>query len=196
MNELQAAEEIKLIRDMIGKTKQTAVDYWNIYICWGVVGILGVMGMYSLVFIKKYEWIMFNWIVFVGLGIVYTLFFVRKRGKNQGLKTYMHTSISHLAMACGVSFMLVGFVFPLLDLYTYGVIPVLISLVAGIYSFVKGGILEWNFLKICGIVWWLGASGMLFVKEDFRTLIFVPLLIFGYFVPFFLVKAEVRKKRA
>jgi hypothetical protein len=195
MNEFQAAEEIKLIRDMIEKTKQTAMDYWNIYICWGVVGILGVMGMYFLVFLKKYEWIMLNWIFFVGLGLVYTLFFVKKRGKSQGFKTYMHTSISHLAMACGVSFMLVGFAFPLLDLYTYGVIPVLISLVAGIYSFVKGGILEWNFLKICGIVWWLGASGMLFVKEDFRTLIFVPLLIFGYFVPFFLVKAEVRKKR-
>jgi len=195
MNELQAAEEIKLIRDMIGKTKQTAVDYWNIYICWGVVGILGVMGTYTLVFFKKYEWIWLNWIVFVGFGLVYTLLFVKKKGTKQRLKTHIYTSISHLSMACGVSFMLVGFVFPLLDLYSYGVIPVLISLVAGIFSFVEGGILEWNFLKICGIVWWLGASGMLFVKEDFRTLLFVPLLIFGYFVPFFLVKAEVRKKR-
>jgi len=196
MNELQAAEEIKLIRDMIGKTKQTAVDYWNIYICWGVVGILGVIGTYTLVFLKHYEWIWLNWIVFVGFGLVYTLLFVKKKGTKQGLKTHIYASISHLAMACGVSFMLVGFVFPLLDLYSYGVIPVLISLVAGIYSFVNGGILEWNFLKICGIVWWLGALSMLFIKEDFRTLLFVPLLIFGYFVPVFLVKTEVRKKRA
>jgi len=146
MNGNQATEEIRLIREMIDKTKRSALDYWNIYICWGLVGLAGVLGMYVLVFLKKYEWIWLNWIAFVSLGLVYTLFFTHKSEKQQGLKTYTFISIKHLAIASGLSFILVGFVFPLLDLYTYGAIPVLISVVAGTYGFVKGGILEWNLL--------------------------------------------------
>ena len=195
MNETQASEEIRLIKEMIDKTKLSAIDYWNIYLCWGLAGIAGVIGMYALVLLKRYEWIWLNWIVFVGLGLVYTLIFTRKKEKQQGLKSYTYTSIKHLAIACGVSFLLVGFVFPLLELYAYGVIPVLISLVAGIYAFVQGGVLEWNLLKISGLVWWLGALGMVFLNPDYRTLLFVPLLIFGYFVPVWVVKAEAQKKR-
>ena len=195
MNETQATEEIRLIKEMIDKTKQSALDYWSIYICWGLVGLAGIIGMYVLVFLKKYEWIWLNWIVFVGLGLVYTLFFTGKKEKQQGLKTYAYTSIRHLAIASGISFILVGFVFLLLDLYTYGVIPVLISVVAGTYGFVKGGVLEWTLLKITGLVWWLGALTMVFIDQDIRTLLFVPLLIFGYFVPVLAVKVKVQKKQ-
>jgi hypothetical protein len=196
MNRTKATEEIMLIKEMIDKTKQTAVDYWNIYLCWGLVGLAGVAGMYVLALLQKFEWIWLNWIVVVVLGLFYTMVFSKKKEKQQGLKTYAHTSIRHLAIACGFAFLLVGFVFPLLELYSYGVIPVLISVVAGIYAFTKGGVLEWNLLKITGLVWWLGALCMVFLKQDHRTLLFVPLLVIGYFVPVWVVKAEAQKKQA
>ena len=195
MNESMAKDKIKLIKEMIDKTKQTAADYWNIFFCWGLVGILGVLGMYILVYLEKYEWIWLNWIGFVALGIVYTLIFTKKWEKKHGLKTYTYSSISHLAIACGVAFMLVGFVFPMMKLYSYGAIPVLISLVAGILAFTEGGILEWNLLKICGIIWWLGAVGMIFVNQDYRGLLFIPLLIVAYFVPFYAARSEFRKNQ-
>ena len=116
MNEIQAKEEIKLIREMIEKTKQSASDYWKTLICWGFVGVLGVIGMYVLVFLEKYEWIWINWIVFIGSGVIYTIVFSIKKEKKQGIKTYTHISIRHLSFACGVAFLMTGFVFPLFAL--------------------------------------------------------------------------------
>ena len=195
MNEMQVKEEIRLIREMIEKTKQTVADYWKIFFCWGLVGILGVVGMYALVFVERYEWIWFNWVVFVGLGVLYTMVYRFKKEELHKIRTYTATSISYLSIGCGIAFILVGFIFPLLDLYSWGVIPVLISLIAGILAFVEGGIIEWNLLKWCGVIWWLGAIGMVFIHENYRALFFVPLIIIGYLVPGFIFRSAYRKKQ-
>ena len=102
MNETQAREEIRLIREMIDKTKQSAADYWKIFFCWGFVGILGVIGMYVLVFLKKFAWIWINWFVFIGIGIVFTVLFSLKKEKTQGVKTYTYNSIFHLSFSSGI----------------------------------------------------------------------------------------------
>ena len=195
MNETQAKEEIRLIKEMIDKTKQSASDHWKLFFCWGLAGILGVLGMYGLVLFKKYEWIWINWFVFIGLGIVYTIVFSLKKERIQGVKTYTYVSISHLSFACGIVFLLVGFVFPLSNLYDYGLIPVLISVIAGLYAFTLGGIIEWNLLKFCGLVWWLGAVGMIFINPDYRAVLFIPLLFLGYLIPGFIFRSEMKKSQ-
>ncbi|MGD2295015.1 MAG: hypothetical protein PVF22_04180 [Candidatus Aminicenantes bacterium] len=196
MNDLQAKEEIQLIKEMIEKTKHTAADYWKLFFCWGLVGILGVTVMYMLVLFEKYEWIWINWIGFIGIGVIYTVLFVIRTEKKQRIKTYTYTSISHLSFACGISFLLCGFAFPLSGLYEYGLIPVLISVVAGIYAFALGGIIEWNLLKVCGVIWWLGSAGMIFIDPDYRAILFVPLLILGYLIPGFIFRSGIRKPKA
>jgi len=193
MNEIQAKEEIQLIREMIEKTKMSGAKAWKYFFIWGIIGILGVFGMYILVYFEKYNWIWINWFVFVGLGVFLTQLFREKEEKRQKTKTYAHIAISHLSFACGIAFCLVGFVFPLLELYPYGVIPVLISLIAGILTFGIGGIIEWNLLKWCGVFWWLGAVGMLFIHWHWRGLMFVPLLIIGYIIPGFVFRSEFKK---
>jgi hypothetical protein len=195
MNETQARDEIRLIREMIDKTKQSAADYWKIFFCWGLVGMLAIIGMYVLVFLEKYAWIWINWFAFIGIGIVYTVLFSLKKGKTQGIKTYTYTSIGHLSFASGIVFLLVGFVFPLSNLYDYGLIPVMISVIAGLYAFALGGIVEWNLLKFSGLFWWMGAVGMIFINPDFRAVLFVPLLILGYLIPGYIFRSEMRKSR-
>ena len=195
MNEIQVKEEIQLIREMIEKTKMSGAKAWNYFFIWGVIGILGVFGMYVLVYFEKYNWIWIDWFVFVGIGVFLTLLFSAKQEKRQRTKTYAHIAISHLSIACGIAFCLVGFVFPLLELYPYGVIPVLISLIAGILTFGIGGIIEWNLLKWCGVTWWLGAVGMLFIHWHWRGLMFVSLLIIGYLVPGFVFRSEFKKSK-
>ena len=121
--------------------------------------------------------------------------FSLKKDKTEGIKTYTYTSISHLSFASGIVFLLVGFVFPLSNLYDYGLIPVMISVVAGLYSFALGGIIEWNLLKFCGLLWWLGAVGMIFIHSDYRAALFVPLLIIGYIIPGYIFRSEMIKSR-
>jgi len=53
---------------------------------------------------------------------------------------------------------------------------VLISVITGLYSFTLGGIVEWNLLKFCGLLWWLGAVGMIFINPDYRAVLLSPFL--------------------
>ncbi len=93
-----------------------------------------------------------------------------------------------------MGFALVGFIFPMLKLYTWDVIPVLIALVAGIFVFSLGGVYDWGLLRWCGVIWWLGAMGMAFIHANYRSLMFVPLILIGYIMPALVLRSMYRKQ--
>lgn len=195
MNEMQVKERIQFIQEMIDRTKRIAAGSWIFLIIWGIIGIIGVIGMYMLVYFEKYSWIWFNWIILVTIGIVYSLFYGAKQERARGMKTYAQVAVWYLCLACGIVFILVGLIFPALGLYSWGLIAVLISLVAGILVFVAGGIYEWNLLKWCGVIWWLGALGMAFIQENYRALLFIPLILIGYIMPAIVLRSIYQKER-
>jgi len=158
------------------------------------VPILAVAGMYTLVALKKFSWIWPNWVFFVTLGIVFSLIYSSTAERKSGIKTYAQNAAAYLARGCGVAFILVGFVFPLMKLYSWGIIPVLISLIAGILIFSLGGLFEWNLLKWCGTLFWLGALGMGFLHENYRALLFIPLIIVGYVTPALVLRSRYKKQ--
>ena len=129
------------------------------------------------------------------LGVLYSFFHLRKKEKNRGAITYSQIAVGHLCFACGIALMLGGFIFPILKLYSYEVIPVIIALVLGIMLFGIGGIYEWNLLKWGGVIWWLGSVAMIFVPVHYRTLICIPLIIFGHLVPGFILRSQFQKER-
>lgn len=195
MNEMQAKDEIRLIQEMIERTRKITAGSWMFFLVWGIVVILGVVGMYALVFIEKFSWIWLNWIVFMGIGVVFSIVYGKKYEKQQGARTYPTIATAHVSFACGMAFILVGLIFPFLKLYSWGLIAILISLIAGILVFSLGGIYEWNLLKWCGMLWWLGAIGMVFVHENHRALLFLPLLLIGYIMPALVLRSMYYKQR-
>ena len=180
MNEIQAKEEIRFIQEMIKKTKQATAESWRFFFTWGIMIIIAIIGNYSLVYLKKFSLIWVNWIVFMGIGVLYTILYAGNRERKLGVKTYAQIAIGHLSFACGIAFILWGFIFPLFGLYSYGVIPVIISMIVGILFFVIGGIYEWNLLKWCAAIWWAGAISMVFIHWHYRALLCIPLIIIGY----------------
>lgn len=194
MNQTQISEEIQFIREMIDKTKKTTAESWKFFSGWGILIILGIIGNYTLVWLKKYDLIWLNWIAFMLIGILYSVIYLGKREKSQGARTYAQISIGHVSFSCGIAFFLAGFVFPILKLYSFGVIPVVISLIVGILLFTIGGIYEWNLLKWAALFWWAGSIGMIFVHWHYRALMCIPLIIFGYLVPGFILRAQYKEK--
>lgn len=195
MNDLQAKDEIRLIQEMIERTKKITAGSWMFFLVWGIVVILGIGGMYALVFIEEFSWIWLNWVVFVGIGVIFSIVYGKKFEKLEGARTYANIATDHVCVACGMAFILVSFIFPLLKLYSWSLIPVLISMVAGILVFTLGGIFEWNLLKWCGVIWWLGAVGMIFVHENYRALLAIPLLLIGYIMPALVLRSMYQKQR-
>jgi hypothetical protein len=194
MNDMQAKDEIRLIQEMIERTKKITAGSWMFFLVWGIVIILGIGGMYALVSIEKYSWIWLNWVGFVGIGVIFSIVYGKKLEKIEGAKTYPYIATAHVCFACGMAFILAGFVLPLLKLYSWGLIAVFISLIAGILAFTLGGIYEWNLLKWCGVIWWLGAVGMVFIHENYRALVVIPLLLIGYIMPALILRLMYRKQ--
>lgn len=195
MDEREAREEIRFIHEMIEKTRRATAGSWMFLLVWGILAVLGVAGMYTLVLFEKYGWIWANWILFMGVGALFSIVYGSRLEKRSGARTYTQIATAHLSVACGVAFMMVGFIFPILGLYTWGLIPVLVSLIAGVFVFALSGIYEWNLLKWCGLAWWLGALGMVFVHEDYRGLMLVPLIVIGYIMPALVLRSAYRKQR-
>ncbi len=194
MEEMNPEQEIRFIREMIERTKKITADSWIFLLIWGIVPILGVTGMYILVALKKYAWIWINWISLVAVGIIISIVLSFKIDRQADFKTYGQKAAGNLAYACSVAFILAGFVFPLLKLYSWGTISVLMSLIAGVLIFSLGGLFEWALLKWCGTLFWVGALGMVFIHENYRALLFIPLVIVGYLVPALVLYSKYKRQ--
>ncbi|MCR4410773.1 MAG: hypothetical protein QHH43_10580 [Candidatus Saccharicenans sp.] len=194
MEELNPEQELRFIREMVERTRKITAGSWMFLLIWGFVPILGVIGMYILAALKKYSWIWPNWIFFVAAGIVFSLIYGPKIQRQTGIKTYAQKAAYSISVACALGFILAGFILPMLKLYPWGMIPVMMSLMAGVLIFSLGGLFEWALLKWCGALFWIGALVMVFIHENYRALLFVPLIIFGYIVPALVLRARYKKQ--
>lgn len=196
MNEMEAKEEIRVIREMLEKTRRSTADSGTFFLVWGILLILGVLGNYALAWVERFSWIWINWILFPGIGVIFSCVYWSRKERKAGMKTYASTAAGYLGIGCGVAFIFVGLVLPAFKIYTWGVIALLVGTVWGTYLFAIGGLFDWNFLKWCGLISWAVTFGMIFVKEDYRALLFVPLILIGCIVPGLIMRSQYRKEHA
>ncbi len=192
MDEQQARDDIKLIRDMLDRTRRSTADSGDLFIFWGVWIILALVGNYGLVFAGLHHWIWVNWAFFTFTGWAATIFHQVRRGRRERILTFVQESVAYLSFACGIAFALAAFALPAVGVYSYGVIPIIISLVSGVYLIGLGGLLRARLMLAAGVAWWLGSVGLAFVPENWRGLGIVPLLIVGYLVPGLAFRAKFR----
>ena len=193
MDKNKAIENLSFIKEMIEKTRENSASSWKYLVLWGNVVILAIIGMYILSWLELYQYIWINWAFFNTLGIIIQIIIVRKEEAGQRVKTYAQTAISHLGFSAGIGYMMVGLLFPLLNLYSWGVIPILIAVITGIVLFTIGGIIEWNYFKICGLLWLISSLLMLIISDFYRALFFIPLLLISYHYPGYLLYKKYKK---
>jgi hypothetical protein len=195
MNEHEIREEIQIIRSMIEKTKKATAESAAIFIVWGVLISLALVGNFILGHLKLYEWEWLNWGGITVIGWIASAVYGIRRQRTGSVRTYVQNAGRHLYFACGAGFLLVGLVFPIIGVYSYEAITVLISAVTGILFFVMSGIFEWPFLMAIGLGWWAGAVAMSFFRAEARTLIYTILFIAGYLLPVVILHNKFKRER-
>ncbi len=180
----EAMDEIQLIKRMIEETKRrSTAAYGNYFVGWGILILLAIIVNYVLIYLERYNLIWVDWIVFMGLGTVISAIDGSKKAARAQVQTYTSKILSYVWAGCGVAFILVGFIFPILNLYSYRAISPLVSLVAGLGMFVTGGLYEWSLLKWAAAIWWLGAIALVFAHGFVQGGILILLVVVGYLYP-------------
>ncbi|MBM3311395.1 MAG: hypothetical protein FJY80_07795 [Candidatus Aminicenantes bacterium] len=181
---------------MIEKTKRATADSGTLFIVWGVLLTLALIGNYVLAHLKLYDWEWLNWVAAAVIGWAYSVVYGIRRQRKDPVRTHLQAVARHLYFACGAAFLLVGLVFPALKVYSHEAIVVLIAAISGVLFFVMSGIFDWPLLRWLGLLWWLGAVVMALVPFPARTLVYAGFFAAGFLVPAFLLRARYRKEQS
>jgi len=198
MNNTQQNEvydNLNVIKLMIEKTKTDAADSGLILILWGWLVMAASALTYFFVYNEWYNKIGFIWFILMGFGVIGTIFQIKKQKKRERVKTYSEQALSHLWFACGIAFFIVAWLGLPLKVIPIESLNIIMAVIAGIGLFVTGGIVEWNMLRISGIIWWVVAIVMMFTHWHFHTLIFAIAIIPGYLVPGYVLNREYKNSK-
>jgi lysylphosphatidylglycerol synthetase-like protein (DUF2156 family) len=194
MNEKEAQENLEVIRKMIEETKKGVTGSGHMYIFWGVITLLAVLVTYVLAFFEFYQYILINWLVLMSLGFAYSIYRGITRERKAKVTTFSDRAMGYTWFGCGITLMILGFIAPLAGVYSGHMIPAVIAVVIGSACFITGRLYEWKLLTWASLLWWGGGVAMMVLKSESRFLIFPFLIIVGYLIPGFILRANYKKQ--
>jgi hypothetical protein len=179
----QMQQEITTIKNMIDKTRRETAESGRLFIFLGIGAVLFVL-IISLLEINQ----LFNWVLPTMIGLTILNGFigylvVGREVKREKVTAYPKTIVLSMMMICGFTVLLLTFLFPFLKVYAWHALPILVCLVFGIAVFMTGMIYELRFIQWFSLSWWAGAILMALYDGEFRFLIMIGTIIFGWIVP-------------
>jgi hypothetical protein len=165
----RAIDDLKVVRDMIERTRKATMESGILFIWWGFLSLVAI-GLHY-VFLAK-DWLAqigFIWSVFLIVGYVGTYLHLRKKHRS-GVKSFIDRLIGTTWCACGISIILLTFVAPGLDVYGWNYVPPMVTIILAVGVFITGMLYEWRSLSYIAFLWWAGAIFM-FIYQDANLLI-------------------------
>jgi hypothetical protein len=187
-------EQLKVIQDMIEKTKkETAENGWSL-IMWGWLLIGSCFSAYLLYWKELYELAWLPWAVLMPLGgLVHLIVGIKKR-KIKNVKTYAERAIGWVWIACGWAMFFIGFVaVPSGILKSYDSITPMECLIAGIGAMITAKIIDWNPMFYLSLLWFVAVILMIFVDTNYHLLIMAITIIPAYLVPGYVLRYKYKK---
>jgi hypothetical protein len=186
-------QELAIIRNMIEKTRRDTIGSGWDFIMWGWLVFAASILSYVLIARGQAVWTWLPWVVLMPLGAVVSAvrgFRTLRRGR---VVTYTLQALAALWQACGIAFLLIGFVaIPLGDLPVESLLP-LFAIIAGIGTYVAGGIIEWPSIRYSGIVWWTAAVVMMLLPWQTDYLVLALTIFPGYLWPGYSLRRQLRR---
>ncbi len=190
MNQNQAAQEISIIKQMIEKTKKETAESGHLFIFMGIATVLFVLCIGLLEYFQMNRWILPAMIILTIMNGFVGFLVVKKTDKSEKVKSYPKTVVLNLWVICGLTLILITFLFPFLNVYPFSALGVLASLILGIAVFVTGVIYEMRSILWLSSAWWIGAVLLALIKGPFSFVILIATIIVGWIVPGFIINRQ------
>lgn len=196
MNQNQVQQEISIIKEMIEKTRREVAESGHFFIAIGIFSIIGTLAIGILGFYNLDHLILPAMILMVVVNGLIGYFTAGRQEKKERVKSYPKTICYNILSACGITAVMIVFLFPLLKVYPFETVPVLVSLIMGIMVFSSGVIFKIRFIKWCSIVWWVGACMMAIYEGQpwFGISIIIMSIIIGFILPGYILNKNYKNR--
>ncbi|TDQ16908.1 hypothetical protein DFQ04_1556 [Algoriphagus boseongensis] len=187
--ELTSKESLSLITEMISRAKREAAGDGSFQLLlWGWVIALCNFGHYVLAW-QGYMYPYIVWVLVLPAAIISGVKGYQER-KNAKVKTHLDDFISQLWLAVFVGMITVIAFMPVLEFNHNPVILILAAI--GVFS--TGAIFKVNFIKLGGVVLFVGAIIGFLVPVSEQYLVGGVAMILGYLVPGYLLKNKFKSR--
>ncbi len=183
--DLTGEESIRIITDMITKTKSNIRQGSFHLLFWGWLIVFCSLGEFLLTRFTGYAHPYFIWFLTIP-GVLVSLVY----GFTKGRKAEMHTYAGRLYMWTWLGFLFTAVtLFVLLNSSLQDVSPFILML-AGFPTFLSGIIVKFRPLVIGGVIFWILAIVSNFSSPAVEPLIMAVAVSAGYLVPGYLLKRK------
>ena len=188
MESQEARQELQLIKDMIVKTRREAAESGLFFI---VIGMISLFSMLVMVMIGKFSLerlVIPVLIAIIVLNSVLSYWIIKRERKREKVTTYAKSIYLNIWAVCGLSLLMVAFLFPLTHVYSFDLVPVIISLILGIAIYLTGVVFDEPRIQWCGSLWWIGAGIIAYSTPGMLTMyIMTALILIGWVLPGFIL---------
>jgi hypothetical protein len=181
-------QSIRLIEEMIIKTKADISENTVYFLLWGWLSFIAILAQYFLKVALRYPHHYLVWLI-TFVGIFGSIMQTRKRKRNMYARTYIAASMSYLWTGLGLSFFILTIIFFKLEGGWLICYPFFIMLY-GLGTFVSGKILQFKPLVIGGMINWALAIGATFFEFDSQMLFAAAAILTSYIIPGHLLQSQ------
>jgi hypothetical protein len=181
---LNPSESLKLISDVIIKTKEQYRQNSFYFLLWGWLIASASFCFFVLQYYLHFRYFFLPFPVLVSTGIAITLLRYFRQKALQPSETYGNFFISRLWLVLGISFIVVVFISLSLHLLPF----LFMLIIAGIGTLVSGLSMRFKPLITGGVLFFAAALAGIFVPDSFKVLLFACAIIAGYLLPGYLLQ--------
>ncbi|MBC8408562.1 MAG: hypothetical protein H8E12_07565 [Rhodobacteraceae bacterium] len=177
--ELTTEKSLSIITQMIEESKQSFKHHSFFFLLWGWLMIAASLTEYYLMSIQ-YPHHFIGWIIFSSIGAILSA--IKGRKLNEMPKTFADKIMSYTW---------VGFMITMI-ISLIGIIPgnpnPYILLLAGMATFISGGITNFKGFIVGGIIFWIAGFIAFETSHQISLLVYAAAILFGYIIPGYSLK--------
>lgn len=197
MDSQQARQDLFLIRDMIEKTRREAAESGLFFIVIGIVTFIAILAEYLLEALGMVYLVPPLLLALIVINGILAYGIISREKKREKVTTYTRTVYIRIWSACGLSILMAAYLFPLTHVYSWDLVPVLVSLLIGVAVFSTGVVFEERHIQWCGAGWWIAACIMAYSPSGMlKMAVMLTMIALGWVLPGLILRAGRQKRGA
>lgn len=193
MTQEQIENSIAVIKSMIERSRRETAESGHFFIAMGIFAMIMTIAVSFLEMSSRSELVIPAFIFMLAAGGFIGWFTVSRRSSSAGAVSYHRKLVYSIWSACSVPALMILFLFPLLGVYTWDLVPVFITLIFGIAVCASGIIFEVKALVWCSFAWWAGSAGLALIPAPHRLYVMLAAIFLGWVVPGWILNRRYRR---